>query len=224
VFGYALLYATSEIGYHFQTGYWRPFDELAHYTSGPGLRSWLDGVSIAVALAGWASAIAFGAARRFTLAIGVALVAATALLITAKKGYFPHYTNLLMPAVMVPVACGLARLQRLVYPAVALAAAAMFASSARYYQDVDALNGLSPTLGMVERAMHEPGPFRVEFEGFQNGFAWQMLVNTKYRRPFDTPRDAPVVFRVKNRAPWAGGDPPSGASLHGPALMERHRR
>ncbi len=255
VFGYALLYGSADIAYHFGTGYWTRFDDVATYLSLAGWqrrmaglegRLWvgLGAASIAVAALGWGLALgglagriraAWGARDRAVLtpgdrvlvALGVGLLAAIALLVVAKKGYFPHYTNLLMPALLAPVALGLAALsgrgrsgRGLALGLVALSAVAMAGSTLRYYRQVDRLNGLDATRGMVARVLAEPGPYGLRFTGFYNLFAWQMLAQTEHRAPFAPVGHAPVQFVVHNHAPHEGPVPP-GSELFGAVRLER---
>lgn len=274
VFGYALLYATSEIGYHFDTGYWRPFAEGPTYFTAEGVARlwarrgvWLvaDVVSIAVACAGWLVVLS-GALRaaargvrdrlaarrvwaadegavvelgaRMTAAIVVGLFAATALMMIARKGYFPHYTNLFMPFALLPPALGLAalttprasgaapRLRAGGALGLALAVAlAMASSTVRYYREVDTLNGLDATWSMVEATTQGPTPFQVRFDGFDNRFAWQMIAAYGLKRPLSEGPPA-ARYRVHNGAVWS---PPPGAAAdpratqHGSVWLEVER-
>lgn len=267
VLGYAALYGTSEIGYHFARGYWTPFDEAALYFDPRGWARYLElhgawaianVVSIAVALAAWGAMTAAlvrslrapsGAGRGLllrlnaldldaTLMLGLwaGLVTGAVLLFTARKPYFPHYTNLLMPLALWPVVSALDRVlglgalrggmrgrpRRALLGAAALAVivAGMLSSVVRYYRRVDALNGLAATLEMVDAAAQESTPIDVQFEGFGNGFAWQMVTNVAYHRELAIRPGAPVRYRVKNGALW-DGEPPPGTRRFGAVLVER---
>jgi hypothetical protein len=257
VFGYAILYGTSEIGYHFQTGYWRPFDDLAQYGSTSGWKRWLElhgplfgsagAISISVSLAAWASSVIraakgllstirakertlAGPETALVLAILTALLAATALMMISKKGYFPHYTNLLMPMVLVPIAASIDRAfdrlsstlgRVLVGCVLAICVLAMGSNAVRYYLKVDRLNGLAATEEMVARVMRGPMPVELTFDGFHNKFAWEMIANVRYRRPLRVQSGAQFRWRVRNAAPFLDGELPPKATLHGAVVLER---
>jgi hypothetical protein len=254
VIGYAILYATSEIGYHFARGYWSPFSEVNQYATAAGWSAWFSThgpvwgaanlISIAVALGGWIVSLrALGkriwvktAARRaldlggvLMVALLAALATALLLLVVLHKKYFPHYTNLLMPIALWPLVQGASillegssqRLKVAVAAALGASAIAMASSTWRYYRTVDGLNGLGATLGMVETAMQESEPFGLEFEGFQNQFAWQMLANVKYRRGLEARPGAPVRYRVKNRAPASSDEKSATVRVFGIVALER---
>ncbi|MCK6550684.1 hypothetical protein L6R52_32905 [Myxococcota bacterium] len=256
VFGYAILSGTSEIGYHFARGYWTPFDDVAAYGTLAGWRRawaqhgalWASAnvVSIALALVAWIFALVrlvramIGARARgglraalgadvLTLGLVAGLVAATVLMVAAKKEYFPHYTNLLMPFLVWPVALLVdraldGRVGRVVaLVATAIGVVAMASSSIRYYRTIDTLNGLAVTEAMVERVLQEPGRIGVTFEHFHNAYAWQMLATTKHGRNLELHGDAPVIFRVRNGRLHQGPVPP-GAELFGGVLLERTER
>jgi hypothetical protein len=136
VFGYALLYSTSEIGYHFARGYWAPFSEVNQYATAAGWSAWFSThgalwgaanlASIALALFGWGASLrdvasrlkrwraeklvlgeALGLEALLSLALLAALLCALLLLVIMRKKYFPHYTNLLMPMVLWPAVHGI---------------------------------------------------------------------------------------------------------------------
>ena len=220
VLGYAMLAATSEIGYHFETGYWRTFEEGTAYFSGAGLARWWDRhgpiwslltlVTVLASTAAWLWAIPRAVRdrrskdleTRVVLALIAGLLSAMLLLMVTRKPFFPHYTNLLMPLLVWPLVMGLDRLMdRARAPALALIGAtalAMLSSSARYYTTVDNLNGLDATVSMVDMAMSGPQPIDVTFDGFYNRFAWEMLASTGHKRSLPT-GDHPVVrYRVRN--------------------------
>jgi hypothetical protein len=258
VFGYAVLYGTSEIGYHFQKGYWSPFDESKLYGTLEGWRSWFELHGVVGGLAGVVSILvgflAWGMAAvalkrrlrarkrmrsagevepvdlgdRLTLGLVLGLLGGMALMMISRKPYFPHYTNLLMPIALWPIVSAIdsflesagKALRSTVYLLGLISVAAMASSSIRYYRTVDALNGLDSTVAMVDEVMKENTPIVLEFEGFQNGFAWQMLANVKHRRPLEVRHGAPVRYRVKNRTAHQGSVP-AGASLFDVVLLER---
>jgi hypothetical protein len=255
VFGYAVLYGTSEIGYHFARGYWGPFSEVKQYFTEAGLTQYLhthgvvwtsaNVVSVVLAFASWVAALAMlvpavrwariteGGVRRnlafaevLTIALLAGLLAGLALLVGASKVYFPHYTNLLVPFALWPVVLALDRawetrvLKYVAAGACAISVIAMASSAIRYYRDVDALNGLDPTMAMVDAVLAEDTPIILEFEHFQNSFAWQMLANTAHKKPLRIEHGAPVKFRVKNGAPHRGPAPENTTSF-GPVLLQR---
>ncbi|MEO1337176.1 MAG: hypothetical protein AAFV29_16150, partial [Myxococcota bacterium] len=253
VFGYAWLYATSEIGYHWARGYWGGgFSEAAAYFSQKGLRHWWGQhgtglalahlTSIAVAGLGWGTAIArmirYFRSRRardphsvtraeaaMTTALFGGLVVASTLLLLARKTYFPHYANILMPMFLMPVAIGLdvwldrARAKWVVAIAIATSMGAMALGTIRYYRQVDALNGLGPTLSMVAQVADDEPAARIRFTYFNNSYAWRRLAQAVYNT--DLPgRRADVQYTVHNRTAFTGNRP-TGGTLHGPTLLVR---
>lgn len=249
VFGYAILYGSSEIGYHFGSGYWRPFDDsdtyftLAGWSEHLRVHGWFFGALnvLSLVLSTYGAKVALDELRRsFLLRSGralsldgrlllgclVGLSAGALLLVLSTKGYFPHYTLLLMPALLLPAALGLDRLferQRWL-GAISTAALllAMFASTARYYRTVDARNGVASTWSIVEQLEAEPAPFGLSFEGFHNQFAFEMIANTGFKKSLRIQGGAPVRYRVRNGAVAEPGAPlPPGATLHDRVLLER---
>lgn len=253
VFGYAMLYATAEIGYHFSRGYWTTFSEADQYGTALGLRAWLDLhgplfafailVSAGVSLTGWVSAcvrsghlllarrrgekVEINLFDRLVFGLVAALSGGALLMMASRKAYFPHYTNLLMPILLLPSSVVLGSLierrgkgRVLGYVLTIVTAFGMAASSVRYYRRVDALNGLDATVSMVERAVGEGGPIALEFEGFQNGFAWQMLASVKHERALEVKPHAAIRYRVKNREPHRG-DIPKNSTRHGIVVLQR---
>ncbi len=249
VFGYAVGYASAEIGYHFNRGYWGGgFDDWAAYGSVAGWKKWANfhggwapllAISLLLALWGWMAALVrTGRQLRqatqdktpvrleavLTLAILVGLAVGVALMMGAKKRYFPHYANILMPLALWPVVASLdaawAKYRWLVGPALAASALVMVANCIRYYTQIDALNGLGPTLAMVDRVTQENGPVNLRFSHFYNQYAWAMLAENLYRRPLRVEARAPVSFTVNNHAPHDGPIPP-GAATFGPVLLTR---
>lgn len=254
VFGYGVLYASSEIGYHFARGYWGGgFDEGAAYFTAAGWSRWLEHhgplwgalgiVSLALAFSTWGASLGRTARRAaqalrtrsaaaldldcvLTLAILTGFGVGAALMMLAKKTYFPHYANILMPIALWPAvssldrAFGHRRLRLLAGGALGLAAVAMFSSAARYYTRVDGLNGLRPTLQMVERALAEESPVRVDFTHFQNHYAWRVVASVLHGRELPLHAGAPVRLRVHNSAPHEG-ELPAGSERFGPVRLER---
>jgi hypothetical protein len=253
VFGYAVLYASNEISYHFDTGYWRPFFNSKRYLELEGWARWfrhegalfsgLGLVSMAAAVLADVAATfavgrralralrerrkdALGPFDRMALGLFMALVAASLLIMLSKKSYFPHYTNLLMPFLLLPLAAWVdwlwARRPVDARILLGLLVAAMAGSTLRYYREVDRLNGLEATLEMVERVISGPMPVSVGFDGFHNAFAWEMLANTKHGRPLRTDGRAPVHFQVHNQRPHDEAQPlPPGGTLHGAVVLEQ---
>ena len=246
VFGYAILYGTSEIGYHWARGYWGGgFSEAAAYFSAEGLNKWwvqhgpvlAFGHLVSVTCAGLGWGIGIGHAARdlhrrerpvclgtaLTLALVAGLTTGAILLAIARKGYFPHYANILMPFILAPIAFGLdiaARRAKLLVPvALAISVVAMAVGTARYYRDVDRLNGLAATLSMVARVVDEPGPARIRFTHFQNGYAWHKVAQGVFGRPLP-PAGGSTLYTVHNHAPFKGSRP-KGGTLHGSVLLTR---
>lgn len=253
VLGYAVLSATSEIGYHFETGYWRPFKESEAYFSARGMAAWwgrhgaLWGsltlltvlVSVIAWVAGWVRLARAIRARKTAplpldagvmLALTVGLLAAMALMMGSKKGFFPHYTNLLMPLMVWPVVVLIdAALDRaraiaargLGAVVLALTMLAMASASARYYLEIDRRNGLDATAAMVETVMTGPQPVEVHFDGFYNRFAWEMLANTGYKRGLPLGSPPAVRYQVRNGRVHDGAQPlPERATLQDGVVME----
>ncbi len=254
VLGYAVLSATSEIGYHFETGYWRPFKEGEAYFTAKGAAAWwarhgalwasLTLLTLVVSLIAWAAGgvrllKAIRARRagaqpldldaRILLSLAVGLVAAMALMMASKKGFFPHYTNLLMPLMVWPAVMLLDRawahpasLRRLAAGAVlALTMLAMGSASARYYLEIDRRNGLDATAAMVETVMTGPQPVEVHFDGFYNRFAWEMLANTGYKRGLPLGSPPAVRYQVRNGRVHDGAQPlPERATVQDGVVME----
>jgi hypothetical protein len=256
---YAVFYGSSEIGYHFGRGYWSKFDAVHTYLTLEGLKDWvalrgwflsgLSLISIALAFCGWCVALGsslrssfralqtrarvhLNPADRFTLAIILALSCAAVLLMGARKGFFPHYTNLLMPMILFPVAVGIERLLELannkavrrgVLGLVAISVLSMGLNSFQYYQDVDRLNGLSTTRALVNKVMQEKEPVSVRFEGFQNLFAWKMLAQTEHKRDLNVKNTGKIHYVIKNRAVHSGEIPSNGEVLGGVLVVRTTR-
>jgi hypothetical protein len=237
VLGSAILFGSSEIGYHFARGYWTAFDEgkyyvPARYFAEHGLWAVANIFSVVFSLAAWIAAVRAierprsSLEHRLVLALLAALAAAALLILVARKAYFPHYANLLMPLALAPVAFAADRMfarrwwRPVAAALIAVTVVAMAASSIRYYLRVDRLNGLAATTAMVARVLSEPGPFRVDFEGFHNKFAWELLANGIHGRALPADGRAPVHFRVKNGAPFQG-ELPKGAERFGAVVLIR---
>ena len=251
VFGYALLYGSSEIGYHWARGYWGGgFSEAHAYFTTSGLSEWWlrhgpmlsmgHLISVALAAFGWMVGLgraARGLLRRFrrnealdfetvvTIGLVVGLAVGAALLIAARKTYFPHYANILMPVLLFPVVIGIdagfdrPRLRWGLGAALAVSMAAMAIGTHRYYAQIDGLNGLRASLSMVERVLAEPGPAKVRFAHFHNAYAWSRLAEGAYGRSLPAAAGS-VVFTVYNQRAHRGPLPPGG-TLHGPVLLQR---
>ncbi|MFO0723388.1 MAG: hypothetical protein U1E65_06385 [Myxococcota bacterium] len=248
VFGYAILYGSSEIGYHFGTGYWRPFDDGDAYLSVAG---WLEHVrvhgplfailnllSLLVSAFGFflgvrelrsaflARTTALRDDARILLVCAVGLVAGAALLVAATKSYFPHYTLLLMPALLLLPALALERLYlwrvELGVLITGLLMIAMLTSTARYYRTIDSKNGVGAVWSMAERLEEEPQPFALSFEGFYNHLAFELVGSTGLGKPLPIQDRASVRFRVHNGSLTpAGAALPPGQSLHRGVILER---
>lgn len=253
--GYAVLYGTAELSYHFDRGYWGGYDDFARYATLDGWARWYaregfwlaasTAVSIALSFALWLGVLVNTARRTlaalrarsraalsleqvFFLGLLAGLAAGAALMMSARKIYFPHYANILMPMLLWPLALGLdtAWRTRLRAPVTAVALcsiAAMVINTVRYYREIDGLNGVDPTIAMVGAALEEPGPVDVRFEHFQNGFAWDLVARDYYERPLRSDRSALVRLDVRNRRPHEG-PVPSGGALFGPVLMKRSEK
>jgi hypothetical protein len=249
VLGYAVLYGSGEIGYHFGRGYWGgTFDDAAAYLTLAGWGrffarygvAWGTAglVSLALAAVGWGVAVAgaLGAgvralrARRrdalslehaLTLALTVGFVGGGVLLLVARKRFFPHYANILMPMALIPVALGVdrvwARARAVVAPALAVGVAFMAVSAGRYYLEVDRLNGLAATLDMVGAALEDGAPAQVRFTHFHNGYAWGQVAETYYGRALPHDPRGRVQWIVHNDAP---ADENASAARSGPGAAK----
>jgi hypothetical protein len=248
VFGYAVLYASSAIDYHFARGYWGGgFDDLARFGTTAGWRAaWaregavlgaLGLSSIALAAVAWMEharqlARELVARRRslesaLTWSLLAGLGAGAALMMLAHKKFFPHYANVLVPLALWPVVASLDRwldrgpaARAAALLALALSSTSMALQTVRYYREVDGLNGLTATVEMVERVLAEPGPVRLEFAHFHNEYAWGQVARVLFGRELRTHPRAPVTFRVHNDR-RAEGPLGEGESLHGAVRLER---
>ena len=246
VFGYAILYGSSEIGYHWARGYWGGgFSEAKAYFTLAGLSQWWSShgsglagahvVSVALAAAGWVAGLRRAAAhlrtRRpldletaLTVALVIGLGVGATLLFAARKTYFPHYANILMPVLLAPIAFGLDGLVRgrrtggVLATMVIISMAAMGVGTVRYYRQVDALNGLGPTLSMVDRVIREPAGARLRFMHFHNAYAWQRIAEGVHAKSL--PGNPRIAYTVHNHVPF-GGPLPAGGTRHGPVLLTR---
>ena len=257
VFGYAVLYATSDISYHFARGYWGGgFDDPARFATWAGWTAWFRGqglvwgaaglVSLGLAALAWLFAIigvtraaaqavihrrrdALDAGSALTLSLLAGLAGGSALMMFAKKGYFPHYANILMPMLLWPAVAGLDSAMSKAWLRVpaALAAlvsmAAMLHSCVTYYLEVDSLNGLGATMAMVGDLVEEEVPVNVRFDHFHNAYAWSLIARHYYQKPADVRPNAPVTYRVRNGARHRG-EPGDGGKRFGSVLLERTSR
>jgi hypothetical protein len=235
VFAYAVLYGSSEIAYHYARGYRMPgpFDEVHHYFSaagwadalrvhGPfflilnrltllfslGSSLWLIRRTVRSLAARKAGPLAL--ADRLVIGISAGLVVGALLLLVARKNYYPHYSNMLMPMLLLPVGAALgalfgdepSRRRGLgLVAATASIALAMGTSAFRYYLEIDRLNGLDATMSMVEEVISGPMPAQVHFDGFNNRYAWEMLANTKHHHALRSDGTPAARWRVHNGAP-----------------------
>jgi hypothetical protein len=165
--------------------------------------------ALASQVAGWRARLAalrgLDPGDRLTLALLAGLGAAVLLLIASRKGYYPHYSNLLVPFALWPVARGLAsawaaggRWRGAAAAGLAVSAVAMAGATAKYYREVDALNGLTTTEALVARALAEPGPLALRFTGFDNHAAWQNLALGRFGRPLVLDDAASLRWTVHN--------------------------
>ena len=259
MFMYTVFYGSSEIGYHMNLGYWRTFDAVKTYLSIPGLTTWftaqgalhgvLTCVSMLVSAAAWLVAL-FVAAKNIiaairnkskslistadimTCALVAALCAAVILLFAARKGFFPHYANLLVPMIFLPMAAAIDHMLRQVnrpsakYLVLSLLSASILSMAIntwKYYKTVDALNGVSITRAIVTDVLRESEPVTVQFEGFQNLFAWQMIAQTEHKKTLNVKSRANISYLIKNRAVHKGRIPENG-KLYDQVLVVRTKR
>lgn len=205
----AILFASSELGYHFARGYWVDFNPAEYYSparyfAAHGFWAVANIFSVALSVLAWIFALrSREGARRLTLALACGVLAGAVLIAVARKTYFPHYLNLLMPLVLIPLAMFLERTKLAVLVVIAMAS-----SSVRFHREVDRLDGLQATIAMVERVAKEREPFSLKFEGFDNRYAWERLARTKYRRQLPLNDTARVRYEVKNAIPFEGELPP----------------
>lgn len=246
VLAYAILYGTAELGYHFERGYWGGgFDELAHYATADGLARWVSdlgaglgllvGGSVVLGFVGWVAGLARLRSedasgwldRAMTWSILVGLGTGAGLLMVARKSFFPHYANVLMPFALWPMVSGLLLLERrwgragppALGVALGLSAAAMASNTTRYYLEVDRLNGLSTTLALLKTVTSEPGPVDLRFTHYDNRYAWHKLASGYLETPLRLDRRAPVRFIVHNTS-VAGPDVPDEERV-GPVRLTR---
>ena len=254
VAAYAVLYASSEIGYHFARGYWGGgFSEVSAYLTGPGLSEHFarlgvvlgSGVflSVGLAVAAWGAALVDlvprlrradadprnnSEARAWTWALLAGLAAGGLLMFLARKTFFPHYANVLMPVLLLPPTFVVSHAlgSRWRWPA-ALALGASVVTMAwttvRYYREVDALNGLGPTLAMVRTVLAEGTPAEIRFTHFNNRYAWTMVARHLHGRSHVHQPGAPDRWIVHNHQPFRG--PLSDQDQRfGPILLEHRPR
>ncbi|MBI2372911.1 MAG: hypothetical protein HYV07_02815 [Deltaproteobacteria bacterium] len=218
-FGYAILYSSGEIGYHFARGYWGGgFREVDAYFTRDGIEELVrthggtfvvtSFATVGVAILGWAAGIAEtlrrSPAAKLTLSLVAGLVAAAALMFVAKKGFFPHYANVLMPLLLIPTAVGLSRLGTTGVALAISSAAAMGVSTVRYYLEIDRLNGVTLSEALVERISKEPGPVSLAFTHFDNRYALDRLAEVVTGAPLRLSSGSIVRYRVHNSRPHTG--------------------
>lgn len=254
VLGYMVLYGSGEIGYHFARGYWGGgFDNVSAYLSSAGwsrffishgiLIGGLGIVSIGLSLVGWTYSLGgmfkelwlslrarsrapLSLDRALTAALFVGFVGGGALLFVAKKRFFPHYANILMPIALWPLASALdrafdrPRLRPVVGVAMLCSLAFMATSVVGYYSKIDSLNGLANTLSMVETVLNDKNERKVSFTHFNNIYAWNVVAELMHGQPLRSNQRAKVRWVVDNRAIFEG-EVPQGAQLHGNVLLRR---
>ncbi len=254
VLGYMVLYGSGEIGYHFARGYWGGgFDNAGAYFSSPGwarffaqnglLMGALGIISIGLSLIAWTYSLggmfkelwlAFKARSRAQLSLDRALTAALfvgfvgggVLLFVAKKRFFPHYANILMPIALWPVASALdrafdrPRLRPVAGAAILCSLAFMAHSIVGYYTKVDSLNGMANTLSMVKAVLQDDSKRKISFTHFNNRYAWNVVAKLMYGQPLRADSRAPVRWVVDNRQPFEG-PVPEGGQVHGSVLLRR---
>ncbi|MCB9654342.1 MAG: hypothetical protein H6729_09470 [Deltaproteobacteria bacterium] len=259
VLGYAILYSTSEISYHFGRGYWGGYDDVARYLSMSGWRAAFDDlggwlfsinvVSIVLAASAWAYS-AFVGARAFVrlvrarrrsaitdaevvlLAVLFGFIAAGTLLFLSRRLFFPHYANILMPLALFPTVFAIERvfarasahkprlLRAVAGTAFGISVIAMAWSTSRYYRRIDSLNGLTNTRALVSIIAEEHQPVSVHFTHFNNGFAWNKLLEYEFDSNVRVQPNARVRFTVHNSHPFEGNPPPNSFVV-GSVLMTR---
>jgi hypothetical protein len=183
---YVGLFSTGEIGYHANTGYWKPYDPLSIF-SADGARSalefygpWLLATvmaSAALSLLGWlvwgsrfATRAGLASALRgvdpFWSTLWVGAAAGVGLLLLGKKPVYPHYMNLLLPVALVPLIDGAtwiwahcrAPLARGAAVVVFLAIGlGLCATTLRYYDRVDSKVGVTTSLALAETIVEDRG-------------------------------------------------------------------
>lgn len=252
VMGYAVGYASSEIGYHFARGYWGGnFDDYAAYLTAAGwgrafqrdgaILGALGVLSVVLAFVTWGATLVRTARRSIvalrtrdrsaldlsdvlTLALFAGLFGGAMLMMLAKKRYFPHYANILVPIALWPTAAALARwFERRRWVVIGLLAAtatSMFFACVRYYRQVDTLNGLANTMNMVGWVLEDDAPARVDFTYFHNAYAWAVIADEYYDKRLVTHPRAPVRYVVHNRDRF-DAEPPPGGRVFGGVLVER---
>jgi hypothetical protein len=244
VFSSALIFGSSDISYHFARGYWFGFDDIHRYWSIAGWSEvlgrdgWtitlLNGFSLLAALVAWICALSCALRRSrqalilgsrsaledgdvLTLALLAGFSAATVLLVSAHKYYYPHYANMLMPVALWPLvktadgACKRSWHKAMVLSVLGAIVVSMGASCVRYYRNVDALNGLAATLDESRWLLEAKWPFRLAWDGFNNEYALQNLSSVIHRRGLPLNGRSSLVYRVHNTAPFDGAA--SGGSM-----------
>jgi hypothetical protein len=237
VFATAIGFSTSEIEYHLRRGWYYAFDGYGTYATVASWQRWwrvngawapLGAISILVGVAGWGTSVLLvlvqvghAIARRtraaiaggevLTIGLLVSLGSASALLFSSGKGFFPHYVNFLLPAVVWPVARALdlmcARRWSAAIVAIVVAASmvSMAANTIRCYREVDTLDGLSNMMAAVDRVLDEEGPVSVKFEGLDDKKSWMRIAAHHRRRPlWLLESGGRTQYVVKNAKPFEG--------------------
>jgi len=145
--------------------------------------------------------------HKVTLSFLVSLTAGAFLLIIAKKPYYPHYINLLMPLLIIPVALFLDTITKklkekegyiAVTAIVVIIMISMASNSMRYYLNIDALNGLDNTIEMTEKALKEKSRISLKFRHFNNSSSWRALARSYFNKPLKLDRNAKVKYIINN--------------------------
>lgn len=252
IFGYGLGFSSSEISYQLSTGFWGGYDDVRHFGSWRGLSQiWrrygvlggsLTAVSVALAFCAWGAQILamlresraalvthrrLRASAAISWAVLAGLAAASLLMVGARKQFFPHYINLLMPAALLPPGFAIGRwltrpgLRYGVVLALGLSLTSMAYNTARFYLEVDQRYALRHSLSMLARVEKERGPVALHFSGLiDNRGVWQRLARVLYGHPLELSHRAPVRYRVSAQSDTSL-PPPAGATRHGPLLLTR---
>jgi len=234
VFGNGILFSSSEIGYHFSRGYWGGFNYGEYYFSVKGLNrffmnngpllSLITIFTVLLSTMSWVTTLgsmtssfikaiksrdirSVSSEHKVTLSFLVSLTAGAFLLIIAKKPYYPHYINLLMPLLIIPVALFLDTITKklkekegyiAVTAIVVIIMISMASNSMRYYLNIDALNGLDNTIEMTEKALKEKSRISLKFRHFNNSSSWRALARSYFNKPLKLDRNAKVKYIINN--------------------------
>lgn len=253
--GYAVLYGSPEIGFHFRQGFWNRFDPSGHYLTlngwsqrwserGPWITA-LEALGIGFSAAAWLYLVvrlirnllrggfdprASGPRRLdgtdvWTLALGAALAVGALGIVRSGKWFYPHYANILIPYLLLPIVVlfdGLWRRPR--WRGVAGLAFVAWAGAGLYnvhafYVTRDGLHGVGPTTCLVGRAVEEPG-LRLWFRYRDNRYAWSRLAHHYFGRPLRLDDRSQTRVMIENYAPdWSATCAPVAA----PGLTEPWR-